>query len=82
MSKRKFDDMEDTSDKQPLKNSLDSDEDDDEVNEDTYNIMNEDEFEGISNQIYNIIQINQYVIFIIFIIVNSYFVQVDIYGIA
>ncbi|XP_012064503.1 PREDICTED: CD2 antigen cytoplasmic tail-binding protein 2 homolog [Atta cephalotes] len=46
MSKRKFDDMEDTSDKQPLKNSLDSDEDDDEVNEDTYNIMNEDEFEG------------------------------------
>jgi len=47
MSKRKFDDMEDTFNKQPLKNSLDSDEDDDEVNEDTYNIMNEDEFEGI-----------------------------------
>ncbi|XP_011054822.1 PREDICTED: CD2 antigen cytoplasmic tail-binding protein 2 homolog isoform X2 [Acromyrmex echinatior] len=46
MSKRKFDDMENASDKQPLKNSLDSDEDDDEVNEDTYNIMNEDEFEG------------------------------------
>jgi len=47
MSKRKFDDIEDTFNKQPLKNSLDSDEDDDEVNEDTYNIMNEDEFEGI-----------------------------------
>ncbi|XP_018317886.1 CD2 antigen cytoplasmic tail-binding protein 2 homolog isoform X2 [Mycetomoellerius zeteki] len=48
MSKRKFNDMEDVSmeNKQPLKNSLDSDEDDDEVNEDTYNIMNEDEFEG------------------------------------
>ncbi|XP_012524418.1 CD2 antigen cytoplasmic tail-binding protein 2 homolog [Monomorium pharaonis] len=46
MSKRKFDDMEDISDKQPLKNSLDSDEDDDEVNEDTYNIMNENELEG------------------------------------
>ncbi|KYM95164.1 PREDICTED: CD2 antigen cytoplasmic tail-binding protein 2 homolog [Cyphomyrmex costatus] len=45
MSKRKFDDMEGAS-KQPLKNSLDSDEDDDEVNEDTYNVMNEDEFEG------------------------------------
>lgn len=47
MSKRKFDDMEGISSKQPLKNSLDSDEDDDEVNEDTYNIMNENEFEGI-----------------------------------
>lgn len=46
MSKRKFDDIKDTSDKQPLKNSLDSDEDDDEINEDAYNIMNEDEFEG------------------------------------
>ncbi|XP_011170932.2 CD2 antigen cytoplasmic tail-binding protein 2 homolog [Solenopsis invicta] len=46
MSKRKFDDMEDPSNKQPLKNSLDSDEEDDEVNEDTYNVMNEDEFEG------------------------------------
>ena len=45
MSKRTFDDMED-SDKQPLKNSLDSDEDDDELNEDAYNIMNENEFEG------------------------------------
>lgn len=42
--------MEDVSGKQPLKNSLDSDEDDDEVNEDTYNIMNEDEFEGIQIQ--------------------------------
>ncbi|XP_011868035.1 PREDICTED: CD2 antigen cytoplasmic tail-binding protein 2 homolog [Vollenhovia emeryi] len=46
MSKRKFDNMEGVLGKQPLKNSLDSDEDDDEVNEDTYNIMNEDEFEG------------------------------------
>lgn len=50
MSKRKFDDMEDIPDgldKQPFKNSLDSDEDDDEVNEDTYNVMNENDLEGI-----------------------------------
>lgn len=50
MSKRKFDDIDDIDDildKQPLKNSLDSDEDDDEINEDAYNIMNENEFEGI-----------------------------------
>lgn len=47
MSKRKFDDIEDVSNKQPLKNSLDSDEDDDEINEDAYNIMNENDFEGI-----------------------------------
>lgn len=47
MSKRKFDDIEDILDKQPLKNSLDSDEDDDEINEDAYNIMNENDFEGI-----------------------------------
>ncbi|XP_011702039.1 PREDICTED: CD2 antigen cytoplasmic tail-binding protein 2 homolog isoform X1 [Wasmannia auropunctata] len=46
MSKRKFDDMADMPDNQPLKNSLDSDEDDDEVNEANYNVMNEDEFEG------------------------------------
>lgn len=49
MSKRKFDDIDDIDDildKQPLKNSLDSDEDDDEINEDAYNIMNENEFEG------------------------------------
>ncbi|XP_029168246.1 CD2 antigen cytoplasmic tail-binding protein 2 homolog [Nylanderia fulva] len=46
MSKRKFDDIEEAADKQPLKNSLDSDEDDDEINEDAYNIMNEDELEG------------------------------------
>ncbi|XP_012233577.1 CD2 antigen cytoplasmic tail-binding protein 2 homolog [Linepithema humile] len=47
MSKRKFDDMEGTSlQQQPLKNSLDSDEEDDEINEDAYNVMNEDEFEG------------------------------------
>lgn len=49
MSKRKFEAMEDISNKQPLKNSLDSDEDDDEVNEDTYNVMNEDDFEGIQS---------------------------------
>lgn len=53
MLKRKFDDIEDVSDKQPLKNSLDSDEDDDEINEDAYNIMNEDDIEGIWT--YNII---------------------------
>lgn len=50
MSKRKFDDLEADNikpDKQTLKNSLDSDEDDDETNEDTYNVMNEDDFEGI-----------------------------------
>lgn len=47
MSKRKFDSIEtDILEKQPIKNSLDSDEDDDETNEDVYNIMNEDEFEG------------------------------------
>lgn len=46
MSKRKFDDIDDILNKQPLKNSLDSDEDDDEINEDAYNIMNENEFEG------------------------------------
>ncbi|EZA56293.1 CD2 antigen cytoplasmic tail-binding protein 2 homolog isoform X2 [Ooceraea biroi] len=45
MLKRKFDDIENTPN-QPLKNSLDSDEEDDEVNEDTYNVMNEDELEG------------------------------------
>lgn len=46
MSKRKFDDMVGTTFKQPLKNSLDSDEDDDEINEDAYNVMNEEELEG------------------------------------
>ncbi|XP_020292835.1 CD2 antigen cytoplasmic tail-binding protein 2 homolog [Pseudomyrmex gracilis] len=46
MSKRKLEDMENRLGKQPLKNSLDSDEDDDEINEDAYNIMNEEEFEG------------------------------------
>jgi len=48
MFKRKFDDIDtkDIPDKQ-LKNSLDSDEEDDDVNEDAYNIMNEDELEGI-----------------------------------
>lgn len=52
MLKRKFDEMEDTPNKQPLKNSLDSDEDDDETNEDAYNVMNEDELEGVYYQIY------------------------------
>jgi len=48
MLKRKFDDIDtkDIPDKQ-LKNSLDSDEEDDDVNEDAYNVMNEDELEGI-----------------------------------
>lgn len=46
MSKRKFDDVEDVPESGPFKNSLDSDEDDDEVKEDTYNIMHNNEFEG------------------------------------
>ncbi|XP_012270584.1 CD2 antigen cytoplasmic tail-binding protein 2 homolog [Orussus abietinus] len=53
MSKRKFNEIS-TADwpveqKPALKNSLDSDEDDDEVTEDTYNVMNEDEFEGVED---------------------------------
>lgn len=47
MLKRKFDDVEGVPDSGPFKNSLDSDEDDDEVKEDTYNVMHNDEFEGI-----------------------------------
>lgn len=47
MYKRKFDELEDNNiNKPPLKNSLDSDEEDDEVNDDNYNIMSDDEFEG------------------------------------
>lgn len=51
MPKRKF---EETKDVEPqmdvagvsFKNSLDSDEDDDEVEEEAYNVMNDDDFEG------------------------------------
>ncbi|CAL7947491.1 unnamed protein product [Xylocopa violacea] len=47
MYKRKFDEMEDGgSNKPPVKNSLDSDEEDDDANEDNYNIMSDDEIEG------------------------------------
>ncbi|CAK9823172.1 CD2 antigen cytoplasmic tail-binding protein 2 homolog [Anthophora retusa] len=47
MFKRKFDELEDSSNsKLPVKNSLDSDEEDDDANEDTYNIMSDNEFEG------------------------------------
>lgn len=47
MFKRKFDELEADLDKLPLKNSLDSDEEDDETNEDNYNVMNEDDIEGM-----------------------------------
>ncbi|XP_076654656.1 CD2 antigen cytoplasmic tail-binding protein 2 homolog holn1 [Halictus rubicundus] len=46
MLKRKFSELED--ERGPAKNSLDSDEED-EAAEDTYNIMNEDEFEGVED---------------------------------
>ncbi|XP_046745302.1 CD2 antigen cytoplasmic tail-binding protein 2 homolog [Diprion similis] len=53
MSKRKLEDVlsEDWKDSRAkteptVKNSLDSDEEDEEANEDTYNVMNEDDFEG------------------------------------
>lgn len=49
MSKRRYDDIEADDirpDKQPFKNSLDSDEDDEEAKEDAYNVMNEYELEG------------------------------------
>ncbi|XP_076161558.1 CD2 antigen cytoplasmic tail-binding protein 2 homolog holn1 [Ptiloglossa arizonensis] len=50
MLKRKFDELEaGTNNKGPLKNSLDSDEEDDETNEDNYNVMNEDDFEGVED---------------------------------
>ncbi|XP_043787766.1 CD2 antigen cytoplasmic tail-binding protein 2 homolog [Apis laboriosa] len=47
MYKRKFDELEDNNiGKSPIKNSLDSDEEDDDANEDNYNIMSDDEIEG------------------------------------
>lgn len=47
MLKRTFDELEASeNEKQPVKNSLDSDEEDDETNEDTYNVMDENDFEG------------------------------------
>ncbi|KAG7208801.1 hypothetical protein KM043_014994 [Ampulex compressa] len=46
MLKRKYNEIETTPDKVPAKNSLDSDEEDDETNEDAYNVMHEDDFEG------------------------------------
>ncbi|XP_031844502.1 CD2 antigen cytoplasmic tail-binding protein 2 homolog holn1 [Nomia melanderi] len=46
MLKRKFDQIEDN--RGPAKNSLDSDEEDD-ANEDNYNVMNEDEIEGVED---------------------------------
>lgn len=47
MYKRKFDEMESGGiTKPPVKNSLDSDEEDDDANEDTYNIMSDGEIEG------------------------------------
>ncbi|XP_003491524.1 CD2 antigen cytoplasmic tail-binding protein 2 homolog [Bombus vosnesenskii] len=47
MYKRKFDELEDNNvRKTPVKNSLDSDEEDDDANEDNYNIMSDDEIEG------------------------------------
>ncbi|XP_043685668.1 CD2 antigen cytoplasmic tail-binding protein 2 homolog [Vespula pensylvanica] len=47
MLKRTFEEMEATiNDRQPVQNSLDSDEEDEETNEDTYNVMDENEFEG------------------------------------
>lgn len=48
MLKRTFEEMEAAiNDRQPVQNSLDSDEEDEETNEDTYNVMDENEFEGI-----------------------------------
>lgn len=47
MFKRKFDEIDDGSNsKAPIKNSLDSDEEDDDANEDTYNVMSDDDIEG------------------------------------
>lgn len=53
MSKRKLDEVlsDDWKDSKPktepiIKNSLDSDEEDDEAVEDNYNVMHEDDFEG------------------------------------
>lgn len=52
MPKRKFDDINDVQPQMNVagvsfKNSLDSDEDDDEVEDEAYNVMNDDEFEGL-----------------------------------
>ena len=49
MLKRKFDEMDAATNKAPVKNSLDSDEEDDEKDEDTYNVMHEDDFEGVED---------------------------------
>lgn len=47
MFKRKFDELEGGgSSKAPVKNSLDSDEEDDDANEDNYNVMSDNEIEG------------------------------------
>lgn len=47
MYKRKFDELDDNNvRKAPVKNSLDSDEEDEDANEDNYNIMSDDEIEG------------------------------------
>lgn len=48
MLKRTFEEMEAAvNERQPVQNSLDSDEEDQETNEDTYNVMDENDFEGI-----------------------------------
>lgn len=48
MFKRKFDQLEDSNiNKTVAKNSLDSDEEDDDANEDNYNVMSDNEFEGM-----------------------------------
>lgn len=50
MFKRKFDELEDSSNNKPvIKNSLDSDEEDDDANEDNYNVMSDNEFEGVED---------------------------------
>ncbi|XP_066593547.1 CD2 antigen cytoplasmic tail-binding protein 2 homolog [Prorops nasuta] len=49
MFKRKFSEIEDVVERPALKNSLDSDEEDDEKNEEAYNVINEDEIEGIED---------------------------------
>ncbi|XP_047344240.1 CD2 antigen cytoplasmic tail-binding protein 2 homolog isoform X2 [Vespa velutina] len=50
MLKRTFEEMEAAvNERQPVQNSLDSDEEDQETNEDTYNVMDENEFEGVED---------------------------------
>ncbi|XP_034188512.1 CD2 antigen cytoplasmic tail-binding protein 2 homolog holn1 [Osmia lignaria lignaria] len=50
MFKRKFDQIEDSNINKPIaKNSLDSDEEDDDANEDNYNVMSDNEFEGVED---------------------------------